>query len=384
MAVADLTPRCLSNLSSDVMDQLQLMQQDNTAMANKFNDQTQAAASFHDETSESLRKLDDLDDIVQQLEGALADLIQSSASDLHKQISLSTENIVEVVNAQATNMEQLAVVDQTMLLTEVALLRETQEAHTATIASLVSGLQHLKMTDQRAMVVNRLVSKPALLRDAMMTLRRVHHLDTELMPGPSSAHLTDLSPCQCRGHNRSRFWNSRAWFGQFAFLQREFFRHDPRCPLFMYDAQKSARSSGRVRYRAQNAVIGLAFEMSFAWHRGSGGFGISPWLSFQTVVDRNTSPSFQLIQCIEEILKGTVSAGMAISNTDRTQLIQVAVRKLQSVFTARKASPLDRTQYGQTLLSDIAFQCAIGVCAHISCHKCALLTLDLVQCLECR
>lgn len=369
MAVADLSSVDHSNLSSDMMDQLRLMQQDNTAIANNLDDQTQAITCFHDETSKSLRKLDDLYDTVQQLEGALTDLIQSSASDLHAHISLSTENIVEVVNAQATNIEQLAVVNQTMLLTEVALLRETQEAHTATIASLVSGLQHLKMTDQRAMVVNRLVSKPALLRNAMMTSQRMHRIETGLMPEPNSTHLTDLSPCQCRGHNRSRFWTSRAWFGQFAFLQREFFRHDPRCPLSMYDAQKSARSSGSARYRAQNAAIGLAFELSFAWHRGSGGFGISPWLSFQTVVDRDTSPSFQLIKCIGSILLPFGPYKLITSIADERQLIQVAIRKLQSVFTARKASPLDRNQYGQTLLFEFVFYCLPIVCIYIFCHK---------------
>ena len=127
-------------------------------------------------------------------------------------------------------------------------------------------------------------------------------------------------------------------------------------------------------------IIGKAFEITFSTTRGAGGFSLAPYFAVTNVVQRNTSPAFQLFDKVYETLRKTVRLKVEEKPPAHTWRIyddlefdvyyewdiyglEVYLKELMNVlqvlFHTGKASPQDQDEDGRTYLHVSIFLTAV-------------------------
>ena len=127
-------------------------------------------------------------------------------------------------------------------------------------------------------------------------------------------------------------------------------------------------------------IIGKAFEITFSTTRGAGGFSLAPYFAVTNVVQRNTSPAFQLFDKVYETFRKMVRFEVeekppahAWRSCDDPEIyvyyewdiygLEVYLKELMNVlqvlFHTRKASPQDQDEDGRTYLHVSIFLTAV-------------------------
>lgn len=117
-------------------------------------------------------------------------------------------------------------------------------------------------------------------------------------------------------------------------------QHLPRCPLSRY-AQQRVDTIG-VKYTYCTKILGYSIAATFSATRGPGGLAISPQLTLRAVVP-DDSPAFSLLKfvpCRDD-------EGQSPDIMDHAKWV---LYQLNLLFEDGKASPMDVTQDGRTLL----------------------------------
>lgn len=148
------------------------------------------------------------------------------------------------------------------------------------------------------------------------------------------------SICDCH-HYPQKSERHLYLYGLSSFWSRSV-QHLPSCPLSRY-AQQRVDTIG-VKYTYCTKILGYSIAATFSATRGPGGLAISPQLTLRAVVP-DDSPAFSLLRSMEYYCRGDNEQFPTL--IDRAEWV---LHQLTLLFNDGKASPMDVTQDGRTLL----------------------------------
>lgn len=334
-----------SDLLLDLAEQSRSLHANSIDATNTLADQAQSIESMQASSASHLEKLGNLHHAFQQLKEPLVDLVQATSSDIHEHISESSTSITGLITMRSRDMEDLAVANQTMVLNELAALKDTVEA-------LASGLENLPSSERNAVSVRRLVSQPALLRDAMDAQAQANDTRESQTRSPLVVGFANLIPCDCRGYRSLSSSGFRTKTTQFSWVRQDIYRHSPQCRFYAsVNLNKTTKLSAEANFKTFNMLMRRALKITISLPWGAGGLGIGAQLSTRAIVDVGRSPSFQIIKWIgTALLSKSMSSGVQPRELIE-DLVIIALGKLKEIFGCGKSSPRDVNMDGQTLLS---------------------------------
>lgn len=148
------------------------------------------------------------------------------------------------------------------------------------------------------------------------------------------------SICDCH-HYPQKSERHLYLYGLSSFWSRSV-QHLPSCPLSRY-AQQRVDTIG-VKYTYCTKILGYSIAATFSATRGPGGLAINPQLTLRAVVPYD-SPAFSLLKSMNYNHLG--DNGQIPTLIDRAEWV---LHQLTLLFSNGKASPMDITQDGRTLL----------------------------------
>jgi hypothetical protein len=118
------------------------------------------------------------------------------------------------------------------------------------------------------------------------------------------------------------------------------------------------------RYTGFQHLLNSAVQLSFTIHSDTGGWAMSPHLTYYPTVDRKTAPAFRSLALLRDSVdKLAPFEDLRRSIPQWEKLVALALTKILKSFQARKASPLAVDSDNQTL-AHFAAQC-VRISLHI-------------------
>lgn len=165
--------------------------------------------------------------------------------------------------------------------------------------------------------------------------------------------------CLCKKTHSRR---SRQQWGPFIIENEMTFLdfHSPGCPL---STQQPLKQQTKLTLKFPIPFVNdrwrAASQFSLFFTAGTGGTGLGQSLTWCETVDRNQSPSFQIVEIVK-------SCGMLLKGEEIEMLLSSSYRRLRWCFANRRASITDVDQHGQSIVDIITSYELVCLFTHLN------------------
>ncbi|KAK8009349.1 hypothetical protein PG991_011900 [Apiospora marii] len=231
------------------------------------------------------------------------------------------------------------------------------------LEKLLENLQPTDISNQSmGALARRVASKPAALKELCDNTSALEHEHYEQsLSSPSTHHIPDstfppiheqrvtslMRPiCNCRRSYRLAS-HRRMSLGHVHLSEEKAIQgHWPACPLSSIQSTRKQRRTVGFKYTGLTQLLRSIIGVSFTVTSGAGGSSIGANLTCYPTVDRNSDPSFLIVENVFEIL--------AVRTGEETNALFVVacIKKLRRLFVEKKACPTAVSNFNQSLLHD--------------------------------
>lgn len=216
-------------------------------------------------------------------------------------------------------------------------------------------LESLQITNtntwrQRKALVLRAASKPAALKDLCDTVQTGRQILDQLPFSNSpeqqvrdrssgkiqSTYSGSVTGTVCNCPRPGRFRTNKAggiqWGHLYLSRKQETQGHWPSCPL-ANTGIKHSRKSTSLKFTGLASIISAAIEITISMTSGSGGYSITPNVTYYPTVDAEVDPAFCILDLLSPFFK------YRTLQEDRSSFVVACARKLVRLFDEKKAYP---------------------------------------------
>ncbi|KAJ1323475.1 NACHT-NTPase domain-containing protein [Microdochium nivale] len=373
------------NRAAEHSSHLILTRQDISSLSTSISIQQQESNVTHQNTEQTLRKLEAMGDDTLKLGESLSMLIGVGMPGLHDHISDTSATLVASLDSlrghvsdnssvilnrldtlnssiESQKNEQAAVA-----ATEFTTFTQRIETCTEALAALTARFEAVPTTKGELNVsIQRFIARPNELLDAVDCLQKMklERSDTPRKGGSvqRKGSTADWSACDCQQRRTSKAWEIGSSRSNFTLETRQISQHWPHCRFFTTIGNKRRTERvARTRIRLFQMVIETALSLSFWRQRQAGGLGADSILRIRNVVDGRKSPSFQVLNCLGSYIShlrwswsSSIFDDVPMMDID-TRIFCAATQKLRQIFSARRALPTDMDELERNLMHTFVY-----------------------------
>ncbi|KAK0615114.1 hypothetical protein B0T17DRAFT_657363 [Bombardia bombarda] len=261
--------------------------------------------------------------------------IQGMVPLLESQTKAFSEQLQKALSEQLQKEFEVIrqVVDNVAPMIEATVMKSQNDQYERLerLLSLPVAQQH------RPRDIASLVSKPATLQSLCDSMQTISPPSTNVM------NLSRRLRCTCRPRRVVK--NSAKKLGPFQIFYRNqaSLTHYEWCDFAGINPPEKSHHVG-VAYVGLVRLLRTAVSVTFQLKHGAGGVSLSPGIACYTMVDRRTSPAFQIMELWHNAQEYIEEA------EERAELLTAVKTRIRHLYRSGKAGPLDIDQYNETIL----------------------------------
>lgn len=243
---------------------------------------------------------------------------------------------------------------QTTEATALSLLR--------TIEKRTAFLDHFPR-DRGDSALTRLLHNSDQLSDVTIDMERVR---TDIVHDPARGvskvaflNRGRRNHCDCRTYRNAQKWTLQLGWTTLRSETVEITKHHP-CCRYATTTTIDTKNTNRVlaaQWGGLQSVVDIALKISCEWRNGTAALSICPSVSYIARVNRETSPAFQVMNVLRDMLDNRSMILFKTGATDLfqnqvTQIVTQGLEKLRLSFQLKRARLTDVDNLGNNLIHD--------------------------------
>ncbi|KAI8628988.1 hypothetical protein F5Y19DRAFT_435768 [Xylariaceae sp. FL1651] len=263
-------------------------------------------------------------------------------------VSITSVNQIRQIHDAVLSLSQFQVLQTQSTVARVSLTAASENPKRIAVRGVGVPLDSI----ETAMA---LASKPSLLSSSIAALEKCNTLPAACR-GVSRA-------CVCRTSRTTTCRRSSWGYFAFSYETSNTKKHLPSCPFSRIDGEMQA-TRFTVEYRGLRKLFQTAVGLSFVNTHGAGGRNISPGFAHYPIVDEHTAPAFRVITLAYTMLTFNF---YSCDSEIVVKAVQCCYNTVLTLYSERKASPLDISSTGESLMHKIGR--ILSLCMFLYKHK---------------